>query len=184
MKRKLLGCSLFLMISAAANAETAMESGGTKGGFKYSDDWQQVSAPPPPGPYQAVTLDPRVPGQKFVLPPSRPAATSSPVLTGQQAVPAPRAPEPPLPAVQAGQPEQGQQAGNWQIPAAPSSYGRPPVQRYHFPYPPRYPAPRGYAPGYGAYRYPAAPYGPYDPGSYQGQASGNQDIPPPGSTGE
>ena len=28
-----------------------------------ADDWRQVSAPPPPGPYRAVNLDPRVPGQ-------------------------------------------------------------------------------------------------------------------------
>jgi len=27
-----------------------------------SDDWALVSAPPPPGPYRAVNLDPRIPG--------------------------------------------------------------------------------------------------------------------------
>ena len=36
--------------------------------FTYSDDWGLVSAPPPPGPYQAVNIDPRVPGQD-ALPP-------------------------------------------------------------------------------------------------------------------
>ena len=30
------------------------------------DDWRLVSAPPPPGPYRAVNLDPRVPGQEEI----------------------------------------------------------------------------------------------------------------------
>jgi hypothetical protein len=36
--------------------------------FTYSDDWSLVSAPPPPGPYQAVNIDPRVPGQDAIPP--------------------------------------------------------------------------------------------------------------------
>jgi hypothetical protein len=32
--------------------------------FRYSDDWAIVSAPPPPGPYNSVNLDPRIPGQE------------------------------------------------------------------------------------------------------------------------
>ena len=35
-------------------------------GFSYSEDWALVSAPPPPGPYRPVHLDPRVPGQGAV----------------------------------------------------------------------------------------------------------------------
>ncbi len=34
----------------------------------YSDDWDLVSAPPPLGPYDAINLDPRVPGQNQVEP--------------------------------------------------------------------------------------------------------------------
>jgi hypothetical protein len=36
--------------------------------FTYSDDWSLVSAPPPPGPYRAVNIDPRVPGQDAIPP--------------------------------------------------------------------------------------------------------------------
>ena len=32
--------------------------------FVYNDDWAIVSAPPPPGPYNSVNLDPRIPGQE------------------------------------------------------------------------------------------------------------------------
>jgi hypothetical protein len=39
-------------------------------GFNYSDDWSIVSAPPPPGPYYSVNVDPRVPGQEDNMPPS------------------------------------------------------------------------------------------------------------------
>ncbi len=34
--------------------------------FNYTDGWDTVSAPPPPGPYRAVNLDPRIPGQDVV----------------------------------------------------------------------------------------------------------------------
>lgn len=35
-------------------------------GYSYSEYWAVVSAPPPPGPYRPVNLDPRVPGQGAV----------------------------------------------------------------------------------------------------------------------
>lgn len=44
---------------AAETAPQAMQSE-----FTYSDDWAIVSAPPPPGPYNSVNLDPRIPGQE------------------------------------------------------------------------------------------------------------------------
>ena len=34
--------------------------------FNYTDGWEMVSAPPPPGPYRVVNLDPRIPGQDVV----------------------------------------------------------------------------------------------------------------------
>jgi len=43
--------------------------------FTYSDDWSLVSAPPPPGPYRAVNIDPRVPGQDAIPPMSTGAET-------------------------------------------------------------------------------------------------------------
>lgn len=36
--------------------------------FTYSDEWSVVSAPPPSGPYRAVHVDPRVPGQGIIPP--------------------------------------------------------------------------------------------------------------------
>lgn len=36
--------------------------------YTYSDDWNLVSAPPPLGPYNAINLDPRVPGKNLVEP--------------------------------------------------------------------------------------------------------------------
>jgi hypothetical protein len=36
--------------------------------YTYDSDWAIVSAPPPPGPYQSVNIDPRVPGQEDVIP--------------------------------------------------------------------------------------------------------------------
>ena len=36
--------------------------------YTYHEDWAIVSAPPPPGPYQSVNLDPRIPGQEDVMP--------------------------------------------------------------------------------------------------------------------
>jgi hypothetical protein len=53
---------LFLLASIAGSASmlvaaVAPVSAGT-------DDWSRVSAPPPPGPYRTVNLDPRVPGQE------------------------------------------------------------------------------------------------------------------------
>jgi hypothetical protein len=37
--------------------------------YTYHDDWAIVSAPPPPGPYQSVNIDPRIPGQEDVIAP-------------------------------------------------------------------------------------------------------------------
>jgi hypothetical protein len=36
--------------------------------YTYNDDWGLVSAPPPQGPYNAINLDPRIPGQDLVIP--------------------------------------------------------------------------------------------------------------------
>jgi|GEM_PF-2662401 len=55
---------LFLLVFIAGSASmlvavVAPASAGT-------DDWSRVSAPPPPGPYRTVYLDPRVPGQEGI----------------------------------------------------------------------------------------------------------------------
>jgi len=184
MKKQVLGCFLMLVYGAVVNAETGMDASETQGGFQYSEDWQQVSAPPPPGPYQAVTLDPRIPGQKFVLPPSRPVttATSPPISAIRSNHPQEQG-QSQIPPIQRSseQFEQNQRPENWQLPRGASPYGRPTAPPYNYAYPPRYPV----APRYGAYRYPAMPFGPYGyPGGYQGRVPGNQDIPPPASAGQ
>lgn len=59
---------LTLIIAVAADqppGETDMQSSF----YTYHDDWAIVSAPPPPGPYQSVNVDPRIPGQEDVRTP-------------------------------------------------------------------------------------------------------------------
>ncbi len=124
-----------------------------------TDDWSIVSAPPPPGPYRTVNLDPRVPGSDGVPLIGNAPAFSQP---GGERVPA-------IPDVA---PASGGRA-DYQAPMkhlppqAPASYQsmmprpRPPANTYRGPA--RYPAyagrqnygtmpPRGY--------YPAHPYQP------------------------
>lgn len=199
MKNKVLGCFMILLYGVAANAETARETGETQSGFQYNEDWQYVSAPPPPGPYQSVTLDPQVPGQKFVLPLSQPVTSVLPDSNGQL-VPDPlrdHSRQPDSVATQTLQsathfpPEQaqpsdlGQQSESGYFPPWPPGW-RPFVPLYNYPYPPYYPVAPGYVPGYVQgyrYRYPVMPPGPY---GYQGgpPAYGHQDIPPPGSVSQ
>ena len=64
-RRDLIGISLFLTVLPVAlpvTADPVVESPN----YTYSEDWAVVSAPPPPGPYRAVNLDPRIPGQDML----------------------------------------------------------------------------------------------------------------------
>jgi len=71
----LAGMVLFLVVSTVSADEAE-----TPASFNYTDDWVLVSAPPPPGPYRSVNIDPRVPGQdtipdfSVVAPPSGPVS--------------------------------------------------------------------------------------------------------------
>ncbi len=67
-----------------------------------SGDWSLVSAPPPPGPYRTVNLDPRVPGQE-----GSPAIGNAPRFL--------RPPENIVPDIKAAAPAAGGQA-NYQTP--------------------------------------------------------------------
>ena len=62
-KGRLPGVLMLLPLLQAASVAVAEDAP-----FTYSDDWSLVSAPPPPGPYQAVNIDPRVPGQDAIPP--------------------------------------------------------------------------------------------------------------------
>jgi hypothetical protein len=173
------GCMTVCYAQAPVGGELSTQATG----YRYSDDWKIVSAPPPPGPYETVNVDPRVPGQDITRPVPRDVMTldpaeSMPIELGQLAPPA------------AGRTDDAAQARSQQTftpppPAgayrwrsersAPSAgYGR----RGYTSYPRQYSYPghgqgyrqdygRGYNPGYG-YSYP----GQYAPGH-------PQDIPPP-----
>jgi len=65
-KRCLTGASLAFVLLAAAPAYS--EDVAAPSAFTYTDDWSLVSAPPPPGPYSAIHIDPRVPGHDSLPP--------------------------------------------------------------------------------------------------------------------
>jgi hypothetical protein len=62
--------------------------------YTYNDDWGMVSAPPPQGPYNAVNLDPRIPGQDLVttMPMLMPDRGSQEVAVTDTAASTPEAP--------------------------------------------------------------------------------------------
>jgi hypothetical protein len=145
--------------------------------FKYNDDWALVSAPPPPGPYQSINVDPRVPGQESNLPPPTTGLTSHPPATAQQ-VPG-RLGE--LPPTGAGEPGQ-----------SPMGYGPPSRQvPYGHGRPPGYSMPRerwqgGSVPGQDYYRAPQSPYTGYrgpgyatSPWSATPPVTAEEEVPPP-----
>lgn len=133
-------------------------------GYSYSEDWALVSAPPPPGPYRPVHLDPRVPGQGAVssimmdIPMSESGRPGSPAQAAGQATPP---------------------AGMMHGPGRQSAGG--PAMPY------RMPAPYGMRPGYPQppARYPqAAPHHgggmqPPPPGYYGADRPHPDEVPPP-----
>jgi hypothetical protein len=157
-KGRLSGVLMLLPLLQAASVAVAEDAP-----FTYSDDWGLVSAPPPPGPYRAVNIDPRVPGQD-AIPPITTGAESS---RGWEHLPAeiysnpPAAGRPSLP--QAETPQiQHSSPGNAGPAPVPGAYGsrmqRPPD--YRFPEPNGMPNPEQYTtygnmPPSGYYRSPA-----------------------------
>jgi len=65
--RCLSGVSLAFVFMVATPAYSE-EVAAPPSAFTYTDDWSLVSAPPPPGPYSAIHIDPRVPGQDSLPP--------------------------------------------------------------------------------------------------------------------
>lgn len=142
--------------------------------FTYSDDWSLVSAPPPPGPYQAVNIDPRVPGQDAIPP----MTTDVETVQGWAEMPAEIDAAPP-PA--AGRPAASSAMESAVQHTAPGSYGPAPVpgaydgrmQRppeYRFPEPAGRPTPEQYT-----------NYGNMPPSGYYRSPSVHmeQEVPPP-----
>lgn len=177
----LAGAAVFLALllgNVAVTAETATDTTS----FTYSEDWDVVSAPPPPGPYRAVNLDPRIPGQDNlpVLPVEQqpvnaaseipdagiPAeALNNPPAAGAQAL----SPEPDRPAASL---DAGQDGLSRPVPGHyDSMVPSPPTFRYQAPL--RYPVQSGY-PGYR--NSPSMGYGYY---STPARRSTRQQVPPP-----
>jgi len=152
--------------------------------FTYTDDWAVVSAPPPPGPYRAVNIDPRVPGVD-AIPPLPMDAVSSPA---ENVIPAEAMANAPAAGVPATRQTAETPAAdlNRQRAAQPAIPGRtqraaPSPRGYYYPAPSRYPAqshsvapavPPGAYPGYRT----QPDYGYYgSPAHRQGQPQ----VPPP-----
>jgi hypothetical protein len=148
--------------------------------FTYTDDWAFVSAPPPPGPYRAVNIDPRVPGVD-ALPPLPMDAVTAPA---RDYIPADAMANPPSAGIPAYVPSQDRPASAVEtqrsVPIAQPGQREhmapsPPGQYY--PSPSRYPAqsysaPPGGYPGYRnqpSYKYYGSPAYPQE----------QQQVPPP-----
>jgi len=148
--------------------------------FTYTDDWAVVSAPPPPGPYRAVNIDPRVPGVDAIPALPMDAVTTSAV----EDIPADALATPPAAGIPATRPPQDSPASalDTQQPAQPVTPGRtervaPSPPGYYYSAPSRYPAQTHSAPAadYSGYRNQPA-YGYYGTPAYR---QGEQQVPPP-----
>jgi len=148
--------------------------------FTYTDDWAVVSAPPPPGPYRAVNIDPRVPGVDAIPPLPMDAVTTS----SMEDIPADALATPPAAGIPATLPPQDSPASalDTQQPVPAVAPGRteraaPSPPGYYYSAPPRFPAQTRSAPpaGYPGYRNPPA-YGYYGAPAYR---QGEQQVPPP-----
>ena len=167
--------ALLLMTAPVLADESAPSSE-----FTYTDDWAVVSAPPPPGPYRAVNIDPRVPGIDAIPPLPMDATTSSAV----DDIPAEALAHPPAAGIPATLPLQDVPAAALEPqpsapPVAPVRTERvaPSPPGYYYSAPSRYPAQTHSAPpaGYSGYRNQPA-YGYYGESAYR---QGEQQVPPP-----
>ena len=175
-RREVVSGSVVLLLVAAPvlAAESAPDSG-----FTYTDDWAVVSAPPPPGPYRAVNIDPRVPGVDAIPPLSLDTVT----LPVKKDIPAEALANAPAAGIPATRLPQDSPAATLDTRAsaqavAPARTGQmqPAPSRYYYPEPSRYPAQTRSVPvpGYRDYRnQPNYGYG--APAYRQGQ----QQVPPP-----
>ena len=148
---------LLLLVASTLSADEAK----TPVSFNYTDDWALVSAPPPPGPYRSVNIDPRVPGQDTIPDFSVTAGPASAIPAEVLAnPPAAGHASPATPPQDQGTPRQELQ--NTGRAPVPGPYGRmmPRPPAFNYPGSANYPPQSGY-PGYrnmppfGYYRAPA-----------------------------
>jgi hypothetical protein len=138
------GMSVFLTLLLGAVSVTADPATGSTS-FTYSEGWDIVSAPPPPGPYRAINLDPRIPGQDSIplMPVEEPPtgipaeALNNPPSAGAPALS--KVPDEPAASVDAGQAVPSQQ------PPGPYNRRMPAPPAFNYPAPARYPAQSGYS---------------------------------------
>lgn len=176
--RRCLGAFLaiaggLVLIDAVAEDQPSGVSDMQTSSYTYSDDWAIVSAPPPPGPYQSVNVDPRIPGQEDVI---------TPFASG---FPAPPASGEEMPDDFMGSPP----AAGIPSPEAPGEYSR--QGSFGNQPPPGYYRPRGYNQDWpahdqdyrGPYGYPPAGnprYGyPPSPWSNPPEQRAEDEVPPP-----
>lgn len=164
-KRCLSGISTALVLLAASQASS--EEMAAPAEFTYTDDWSLVSAPPPPGPYSAIHIDPRVPGQDSL--PPLPATTQPP--QAWEVIQEETTGTPPA----AGVPDTvSRDEALQQLPtrrARPQPRMRPQRPAYDYPVPGHYPGRSGY-PGYRS----MPPAGYYGSAPYTNQT---EEVPPP-----
>ena len=143
-RRGLTGVSFFL-ISLPVALPVMADAGAEPPGYTYSEDWAVVSAPPPPGPYRAINLDPRIPGQDSIplMPVEEPPtgipaeALNNPPSAGAPALS--NVPDEPAASLDAGQAVPSQQ------PPGPYNRRMPAPPAFNYPAPARYPAQSGYS---------------------------------------
>jgi hypothetical protein len=162
-----------VLIDAVADDQPSGESDQQTSSYIYSDDWAIVSAPPPPGPYQSVNVDPRIPGQEDVITPFVSGFTAPPE-SGEQlpddfmgAPPAAGIPSPEVPGAYPRQESFGNQP--------PPGYYRSRGYKQNWPTPGQnYRGPYGYPPsGNTRYGYPPSPWN--NPPVQRAE----DDVPPP-----
>jgi len=166
-----------LFLTAATIQAAANDQPGSA--YQYKDDWAVVSAPPPPGPYRAVNIDPRIPGVDAT--PPMPVEVISSVAAGR-AIPAAVLHSPPaaagIPAYAITQDKPAEAVESGMRPTIPAPVKRTPSPPgYYYPVQPRYPVQSRNAPP-GMYRnyQQQPPYGYYPPPTYP---QGQQHVPPP-----
>jgi len=154
-RRGVAATAVFLTLLLGVAPLMAGDSAGSEG-FTYSEDWDVVSAPPPPGPYQAVNLDPRIPGHDMVplLPIEGQAASIVNELPVTE-IPAEALNNPPAAGAPVRSHAPDEPAARLNVeqaalpPPVPGRYNRmmPAAPAFNYPYPSRYPMQSGY-PGY------------------------------------
>jgi hypothetical protein len=148
-RRRFTGIWIFLTmlpVASPVSADAVVESRS----YNYSEGWALVSAPPPPGPYMAINLDPRIPGQDLL--PMLPVKESANAVVSEipaDSIPVEALENPPAAGMPV-MPESGQSpaadlnaAGAALPPPVPGRYNRM-MPAYNYPAAPRYPVRTGF----------------------------------------